>query len=192
MFHRHKNHILTEIKLDFSLPWNQATTNMVGYIFEMIFVMMIALSYLLVNGSFLLLFVSICFHHRAFHEMFEHSTKQLGKFGESRNDLERLCRLVQFHTTIKECVEIHFHFFFHLVIDIINWRLINLRVFSKLNLIFKYFSWFQVTANLYSNYIFVHLICDMLFMSGVLFEFDMVTIFSQFFDNIAGPSAVLV
>lgn len=90
--------------LCFSLPWNQK--NLLGYFAEVIFNIHIANGYLLINGSMLLLFISLCYHHLAFYKMFKHTLQKLNepnKRGDNEHQL--LCgELIRFHNLVKEWV----------------------------------------------------------------------------------------
>lgn len=83
-----------------SLPWDQQ--NAIGYFCKMVFDFLVGETYLIVNGGVLLLFVSISMHHRAFYNIFEHSLRQLGDPNRSRNDVELLRHLINFHILVKE------------------------------------------------------------------------------------------
>lgn len=128
----------------------------------MIFVSTVAETYFLVNGAFLILFISICFHHRAFYKIFESTIEQLGNTNSSYNDKLLLCQLVKFHVSVTECV------------DSFSW-LLHLHQMNSDILVLNC-SWFRMTADLYSRYIFVHLISDMVIMAGIMFEFDIVSL----------------
>lgn len=82
-----------------SLPWNQNT--LLGYFGEMIFTLVSGESYLLFNGTFILLFVSICWHHQTFHEILQNSLHKFDSFDSKRNSHEFLCELLHFHNAAK-------------------------------------------------------------------------------------------
>lgn len=84
----------------FSLPWDQST--LYGYSAQIAFSIIINEAYMIANGAPLLLFISICLHHRAFYQMFLHSVCKLNCADEKQNDLEVLIQLIRFHMTIKE------------------------------------------------------------------------------------------
>lgn len=84
----------------FSLPWNQRTP--LGYAMEMFFSVFNADFYFIVNGAFLLLFISICKHHEAFYKMFEHSLRKYDQNDTDRMDKKSLCDLIRFHILVKE------------------------------------------------------------------------------------------
>lgn len=83
-----------------SLPWNQQAV--IGYALEIFFDIIVAETYLTVNGVFLLLFISMCFHHQAFHRMFRHSLIKFEGSDEQRIDKKQLCNLINFHLETKE------------------------------------------------------------------------------------------
>ncbi|XP_055296841.1 odorant receptor 22a-like [Sitodiplosis mosellana] len=83
----------------FILPWDQST--LLGYFGEIIFIIISLEFYLVYNGVILLSFVSICLHHQAFNKMLRHSLRKLERPAENRNDREFLCKLIDFHNSIK-------------------------------------------------------------------------------------------
>lgn len=60
--------------------------------------------FMLVNGTFLLLFIAICMHHQAFLKVFQQaiakSNEAIGA-GKSECSAKILCKLVQFHLSVK-------------------------------------------------------------------------------------------
>lgn len=52
----------------------------------------------------LLLFISVCFHHEAFHEMFQYPLRELESLDKDRNNVLLLRDLMQFHVAAKKCV----------------------------------------------------------------------------------------
>lgn len=91
-----------------SLPWNQTT--FVGYFLEICFGNLAILTYMLANGAVLLLFMSMCIHHRAFFKMF----KQFIYEAKRCDDKQFLCKLMQLNISAKEWVKLQicFHFDF--------------------------------------------------------------------------------
>lgn len=85
----------------YSLPWNQDT--LVGYIGEIAYCCFVGEAYILSNGVILLLFVSICLHHKAFYQMYENAVIKLTEFDKNQNihEYNNICDLVRFHVTIK-------------------------------------------------------------------------------------------
>lgn len=98
-----------------SLPWDQRTPQ--GYFGEVIFDVFMGHAYLFCNFTFLLLFVSICWHHQAFHKMFEHTSRKLNNHDRSRNNTEFVCNLIRYQISVREWVchhgieNTHFLFF---------------------------------------------------------------------------------
>lgn len=43
-------------------------------------------SFYFVNGALFLFFISMCFHHQAFYQMFLHSVRRLDRSEENRNE----------------------------------------------------------------------------------------------------------
>lgn len=61
--------------------------------------------YLISNGATLLLFISLCLHHRAFYKMFQRIAIKLDRPNGDHNIREILCEIIQFHSSAKESVE---------------------------------------------------------------------------------------
>lgn len=81
----------------FSVPWNSTTP--IGYFGETFITIGGAQSYILIAGTFALLFVSICSYHQAFYEIFRNSIRQADQKGV---DKELLCKLIRFHISAKK------------------------------------------------------------------------------------------
>lgn len=92
-----KIHKFQKISLEiyFSLPWNQDTY--IGYLAEIIISNLSAYGFFILNGTSLLLFVSLCIHHRAFSKMFKHKINNSEKC-----DAILLSDLIRFHISAKE------------------------------------------------------------------------------------------
>lgn len=88
-----------------SLPWNQ--NDLIGYFGEMCFSVMAANFYMSFNGAIEIIFVSMCLHHRAFLNMFQHYLLIFDTSDEHRNDEIHLCNLIRFHIMVKRSVECH-------------------------------------------------------------------------------------
>lgn len=85
----------------YRLPYYQAT--LIGYCGECCFSAIAVFATLAVNGSFLILFFSICLHHQAFSQMMHHSIVKFNRDNEKeRNSAEFLCKMIRFHITVKE------------------------------------------------------------------------------------------
>lgn len=84
-----------------SLPWDQTTP--VGYGSELILDLPIGFSCMVVNGVFLLLFVSICQHHQAFYKMFKYSINNSKRSdGANRCDAKFICDLIDFYNSVEK------------------------------------------------------------------------------------------
>lgn len=88
-------------KLFDSLPWNQNSFR--GYIFEIVFYSFTGLAFFITFAMLLLPFVSICWHHQTFYEMFCHLLQQLGNSDPNakRGNRALLERLIRFHVSVK-------------------------------------------------------------------------------------------
>lgn len=82
-----------------SLPWNQETP--IGYIAEMVFGIIAVESLQIVLYSSLAIFISICFHHAAFNEMFKYKLREFELPEIERNNGKIVKDLIQFHTAAK-------------------------------------------------------------------------------------------
>lgn len=93
-----------------SLPWNQMTD--AGYVGEVCYSIGIGYAFLLINGTPLLFFISVCIHHQAFRKMF---TAFIGNADQC--DEKTVCELIRFHTTTKEYVKSKCHQFGTITLD---------------------------------------------------------------------------
>lgn len=59
-------------------------------------------SYYLAAGAFILFFLSICFHHQAFYQMFKQSVRQLDRPNKKLNIRKNLIELAKFHVCVKK------------------------------------------------------------------------------------------
>ncbi|XP_031638775.1 uncharacterized protein LOC116350919 [Contarinia nasturtii] len=84
----------------FVLPWDQAT--LLGYGGEICTYMSFAVSYYLICGVVMLTFISMCFHHQAFYEMFRHELRKLNDPDENINQKKLLCKIIEFHSSVRE------------------------------------------------------------------------------------------
>lgn len=79
---------------------------MIGYFGEMLILILISEVYLLISGVLLLLFISMCIHHRTFYEILKRSVdKWNDNISISTDDKQFLCNLIRFHVSSKEYVE---------------------------------------------------------------------------------------
>lgn len=83
----------------FRFPWDQQT--LIGYLAEIFLVIYIAGFYVVINGLFITLFISMCLQHSAFYKMFRHFVQKLDDPGKNRDNEELICKLIEFHTTTK-------------------------------------------------------------------------------------------
>lgn len=82
------------------MPWNKQTFT--GYIGEFFYSMIDSEAYFFANGAFLLMFISVCLHHRAFISMFRHSIRELGADSNGSNDKKLVCKLIQLDVMFKK------------------------------------------------------------------------------------------
>lgn len=83
-------------------PWNQQKLS--GYVAEKCLDLLIGGTYFLALAAVLLLFTSLCLHHRTFLKMFKYVLAKIGKSNHNGLDTETVCDLIRFHTKIKEWV----------------------------------------------------------------------------------------
>lgn len=82
------------------LPWNNQTP--FGYLAEICFVLVACASYIYVNGTMLLLFISIiCLHHKVFSEEFHLHLLKLNHPDGIPNHKAFLAKIIQFHNSTK-------------------------------------------------------------------------------------------
>lgn len=89
------------------LPWDSST--LIGFIGEICFVLISYHFYNIINGSAILLFISICLHHRAFYKMIQHSIGKLDCSVNHQNHQNRdqlFCELIHFHISAQKLEEI--------------------------------------------------------------------------------------
>lgn len=84
----------------FRLPWNQ--TSALGYAQDLFVEVLIGEAYMIFNGSFLLLFISICLHHQAFYKIFQLAVRKLDFSDRNQSDETTMCQLIRFHILVKE------------------------------------------------------------------------------------------
>lgn len=120
---------------------------------------MVSGTYLLVNGIVLALFISLCVHHEAFFDIFNHLVSECDYRDVNRRNESFLCNLVRFHVTIKQWVQHTKRLRFTKII---------LNSFKTTR------SWFALTARVYSPFVMVQLVYLMFLMSIAVFFINMV------------------
>lgn len=84
-----------------SLPWDQMTHW--GYFGEIGFSLGIVVASLVSNNMLLVLFVSICFYHRAFCEIYEHLIEKFNwQSNQDKSEEKLIYNLIRFHVLVKE------------------------------------------------------------------------------------------
>lgn len=86
------------------LPWDQQIAY--GYFWEICFSILASLHFLIANEAILIFFISMCLHHQAFYQIFQHSVGKLEYRDKNRNDLKYICELVRFFISVKEYVRL--------------------------------------------------------------------------------------
>lgn len=97
------HHEIIYFSFKYSLPWNQTT--FMGYVGELALSIPAGFGYWFVNGTFLLLFISICTHHQAFCEMLGHSVEKLNRSDGDENSqciAKSFRDFIRFHLSVKE------------------------------------------------------------------------------------------
>lgn len=144
------------------LPWNQET--LLGYFGETCYFVVVSLSYLIINGTFMLLFISLCLHNGAFYEMFHHFIRKWEESDENRNDVEFLHKLIEFHVSTKKW-------------DQTNWMRRQV-IFNANNLVYIEFSsvcrWFFMCTEVYRQYVMIQLLCSAIMLACAFFQLDLV------------------
>lgn len=83
------------------MPWDQTT--FLGYIGEINSIAYFGFTYMVEDCMILLFFVSICMHHQAFHEIFEHSINNHDANSNNSDDNQQfIFDLIRFHVSVKE------------------------------------------------------------------------------------------
>lgn len=127
-------------------------------------------AYLLTNGAFLLFFISLCLHHRAFEKMFRHFLREYDdpstEEPKKKIDAKFLCDLIRFHMSFKKWVISRFYTLFK--------KNLNLYIFGSI------FRFFLKSAAVYSPIIAFELICSTIFMACILFHLDLVIYYIVF------------
>lgn len=143
------------------LPWNQQT--MLGYFGETCYFVIVSLCYLSINGLFMLLFISLCLHKRAFYQMFRHSIREWEASDANRNNFQFLRKLIQFHISVKRLVLFPF-------------LVSSLQIEETLTVIYLgIYSWFLMSIEVYSRIVMIQLLCSMIMMSCAFFQLDLVS-----------------
>lgn len=93
---------LFSFEIFFRLPWDQQTP--LGYFGETCYFVVVSLTYLTINGTFMLLFISMCLHDYAFYQMFQHFIRKWQESDANRNGAAFLCKLIRFHVSVKKWV----------------------------------------------------------------------------------------
>lgn len=87
-----------------SLPWDQST--LLGYFAESCFEITTGMTYYIINGVMILLYISICIHYQAFYDMIKHSTDKWTLSNDNYKNNEQFLRnLIRFHISAKEWVQ---------------------------------------------------------------------------------------
>ncbi|XP_055305850.1 odorant receptor 4-like [Sitodiplosis mosellana] len=84
-------------------PWNQHTV--MGYCVEICADIICGFCYFFYNGIVLLMFISICWHHRAFCQIIGHLVRKLDQRDTSQNDKVLLSKLIRSHIQFKVLFE---------------------------------------------------------------------------------------
>lgn len=84
----------------FVLPFNQSTYW--GYFGETTFNTITCGAFFIVNGTVMVLFISICLYHKAFYEVFEHSLKNLDSRSKVRRSESIICGIIRFRSSTQE------------------------------------------------------------------------------------------
>lgn len=84
------------------MPWNQST--ILGYFGEICFILVSCESGLLVNGTIVIIFISLGLHHCAFCKLLKHIIDESNRCHRKQCNKKLLRDLVRFHATVKEYV----------------------------------------------------------------------------------------
>lgn len=78
------------------------TIEYLGYLGKMLFAGLTVQGYFVINGAFLILFVSLYLNYRAFYEMFRHKLLKIDQTDRKTIDKESFGDLIRFHNMAKE------------------------------------------------------------------------------------------
>lgn len=145
------------------LPWDQRTE--LGYFGEIVVSVLASNNYIFFNGLFLLLFVSLCFHHRAFYQMVEHSFHVLQRSNSRRIDKLFLSDQIRFHIIVREYVHVQSY----------TQNVCTLN-YTKLQFVY---SWFLDSADVYSPQLVGQMICCVILLASTIFQLDLVIWFDR-------------
>lgn len=87
------------VKTHCRLPWDTQTP--LGYFNEILFSIGVCVVYLVMTGTIILTFVSLCLYHRAFYRIFPHSLRKIDNSGNGHEQKELLIELIRFHNSAK-------------------------------------------------------------------------------------------
>lgn len=135
----------------FRLPWDQQSY--AGYTATIGLSIMMGESYLILNGSILLLFIAICLHHRAFYNRFENSLHKFNCSNQETDSREILCEIIDFHNTVKGSENLEKNTIL-IFLTVIQWIGFSIRLFCdisggfwsrpKCSVCISSFNWFAV------------------------------------------------
>lgn len=95
-----KKNLISTLNNYCSLPWSRHT--LLGYFAEIFYNFWYCVCYLSTHGAHLMLFISVCSHHMAFHAIFKRSIDNLNNIEGMRCDKKFLIGLIRFHMSVKE------------------------------------------------------------------------------------------
>lgn len=140
-----------------SFFWNQTTP--LGYSVETFVGVSASAFYFFFDGLFLLLFISLCFQHQAFYEIFAYSMHKMDITNNQQQKKLLLSELVEFHVTVKKYAPRK------------TWSAITFVTSSF------YFSWFFHTSKVFGMIILVQLIFSTIVLALIIFQLDLVSMF---------------
>lgn len=56
----------------------------------------------IIFGTLLIVYISICFHHQAFYEIYSHLVRKFDRLELNQNRQKNICELVRFHVMAKK------------------------------------------------------------------------------------------
>lgn len=148
---------------NFSLPWNQTTY--CGYIGEITFGTILAVSYGFTMHAVLILFISMCIYHVKFLDMFDHLAEKLDNCSRVQCVNAKLCDMIRFRISVQKWVRLT-HFLW------IEFQLKNCEIWNDFVVFVR--SWFYESAKVYSPFVLVQLISNAAMLSISAYYLDSV------------------
>lgn len=155
------------IKFSNSLPWDQSTP--IGYFAEICYDIFVSQSYLILNGAFLILFISLCFHFDTFNEMFQHLMQKFNDSKQMKDNWKVLCIAIDFQCSIRRCA-FPYMYMYNIMLAI------DMFLFVCVFFLNFFCSLFLLSEYIFTSIITAYLLFTMCALAGIIYEMDLVTL----------------